>query len=78
MRNRLKFLRAEWLKEPLKSIKCAVETEKMYPHLSQEGPMLTRDQLIREYRARSGSLPALLLVYLAIVGTMAGTAYAIL
>ena len=39
--------------------------------------MLTRDQLIREYRNRSGSLPALLLVYGIIVGTMLGTAYAI-
>jgi len=40
--------------------------------------MLTRDDLIREYRARSGNLPALLIVYLALVGAMAGTAYAIL
>ncbi|WP_274384718.1 hypothetical protein [Oricola indica] len=40
--------------------------------------MLTRDDLIREYRNRSGSLPALAIVYLAIVGTMAGTAMAIM
>lgn len=40
--------------------------------------MLTRDDMIREYKNRSGNLPALLLVYAAIVGTMAGTAFAIL
>ncbi len=40
--------------------------------------MLTRDTLIREARARGGSLPALVIVYMAIVGTMAGTAFAIM
>ncbi|GAB5505849.1 MAG: hypothetical protein Rhirs2KO_10120 [Rhizobiaceae bacterium] len=40
--------------------------------------MLTRDTLIREARARGGNLPALILVYAAIVGTMAGTALAII
>ena len=40
--------------------------------------MLTRDDLIREYRSRSGSLPALVVVYAAIVFTMAGTALSIL
>ena len=39
--------------------------------------MLTRDQLIREARARGGNLPTLLLVYLALIVTMAGTALAI-
>lgn len=39
--------------------------------------MLTRDQLIREYRNRSGSLPALLVVYATLVGTMALTAMSI-
>jgi hypothetical protein len=39
--------------------------------------MLTRDDLIREYRARKGTFPALLLVYLMIVGTLALTASAI-
>lgn len=39
--------------------------------------MLTRDDLIRENRNRRGSLPALLMVYLIIVGTMAATAFAI-
>ncbi len=38
--------------------------------------MLTKDQLIREYemRTRRGNLPGLLLMYLAILGTLAGTA----
>lgn len=40
--------------------------------------MLTRDDLIREYRARSGTLPALLVVYGAILATMAFTAAAII
>ena len=40
--------------------------------------MLTRDDLIREARNRAGNLPTLLLVYLAIVATMAGSALAII
>ncbi|WP_424929258.1 hypothetical protein [Amaricoccus tamworthensis] len=36
--------------------------------------MLTRDSLIREYRARSGTFSALLLVYALIIGTMVATA----
>lgn len=40
--------------------------------------MLTRDDLIREYRNRGGSFPALFLVYGIIFGTMAGTALAII
>ena len=40
--------------------------------------MLTRDDLIREYKGRGGNLPALIIVYAAIVGTMAGTALAII
>ena len=39
--------------------------------------MLTRDDLIREYRTRRGTLPALLCVYLLLIGTMAATAFAI-
>lgn len=39
--------------------------------------MLTRDDLIREYRSRRGTLPALVLVYGMIVGTMAVTALSI-
>ena len=39
--------------------------------------MLTRDDLIREYRARSATFPALALVYLVLIGTMALTAFAI-
>ena len=39
--------------------------------------MLTRDQLIREYRARGATFPALILVYLVIIGTMGATAFAI-
>ena len=39
--------------------------------------MLTRDKLIREYRARSGTLASLLVVYAAILATMAVTALAI-
>lgn len=39
--------------------------------------MLTRDDLIREYRARGATFPALLLVYLIILGTMGATAFAI-
>ncbi|MEM0948064.1 MAG: hypothetical protein AAGK37_11700 [Pseudomonadota bacterium] len=40
--------------------------------------MLTRDDLIREARSRGGNLPVLLVVYVAIVATMAGTAMAII
>ena len=40
--------------------------------------MLTRDDLIREARARGGSLPALILVYLVLLGAMAGSALAII
>ncbi|MGI9493774.1 MAG: hypothetical protein ACR2QF_15365 [Geminicoccaceae bacterium] len=39
--------------------------------------MLTRDKLIREYRARSGTFSSLLIVYAAILATMAMTALAI-
>jgi len=39
--------------------------------------MITRDDLIREYRSRSATFPALLLVYLLIVGTLGLTAFAI-
>lgn len=39
--------------------------------------MITRDTLIREARARRGTFPALLVVYLALVATMALTAAAI-
>lgn len=39
--------------------------------------MLTRDDLIREHRARGGSFPALLLLYGVILCVMAGTALAI-
>ncbi|MGI9507754.1 MAG: hypothetical protein ACR2QJ_00215 [Geminicoccaceae bacterium] len=39
--------------------------------------MLTRDKLIREYRARSGTATGLLIVYAAILATMAVTALAI-
>ena len=40
--------------------------------------MLTRDDLIRETRGRGGNLPALLLVYLVLLGAMAGSALAII
>ncbi|MEM7653452.1 MAG: hypothetical protein AAF220_09770 [Pseudomonadota bacterium] len=40
--------------------------------------MMTRDQLLREYRARSGTASALIFVYSLIVGAMALSAYAIL
>lgn len=40
--------------------------------------MLTRDALIRETRNRAGTLPALLVIYVALVATMAGTAMAII
>lgn len=40
--------------------------------------MLTRDDLIREYNSRSGNLPGLLVFYGVLVGTMAGTAFAII
>ena len=46
--------------------------------LPQEAEMLTRDDLAREARARGGNLPAFVVVYLAIVATMAATAMAIL
>jgi len=41
--------------------------------------MLTKDDLIREYetRVRRGNLPGLVLMYVAIVGTLLGTAAAI-
>ena len=39
--------------------------------------MMTRDKMIREARMRGGNLPALVLVYGVIVGTMVGTALAI-
>ena len=39
--------------------------------------MLTRDTLIREARVRGGNLPALLMVYVILLGTMVGTAFAI-
>jgi len=47
-------------------------------HGALEANMLTRDDLIRERRTRGGNLPGLLLVYSVLVGTMAGTALAIL
>ncbi len=40
--------------------------------------MLTRDDMIREYRSRAGSLPALLLIYAVLVSTLALSANAIL
>ena len=40
--------------------------------------MLTRDDLIREARTRGGNLPAFLVLYLAVIATMAGTAMAII
>ncbi len=40
--------------------------------------MLTRDTLIREYRARGATLPGLLILYAMLIGTMALTAMAIL
>lgn len=43
-----------------------------------EVAMLTRDDMIREYRSRAGTLPALLLVYGVLVGTMALSASAML
>jgi hypothetical protein len=42
-------------------------------HLAMEAAM-TRDQWIREQRARGGSLPALLIVYGLLVATMVLTA----
>ncbi len=39
--------------------------------------MLTRDTLIREARMRGGNLPAFVLVYALLLGTMFGTALAI-
>ncbi|WP_269432944.1 hypothetical protein [Aliiruegeria sabulilitoris] len=40
--------------------------------------MLTRDDMIREYRSRAGTLPALLLVYSVLLSTLALSASAIL
>lgn len=40
--------------------------------------MLTRDDLIREMRGRSGNLSTLVIVYLAIIGTMVSTAFLIM
>ncbi|PRY22553.1 hypothetical protein CLV78_10693 [Aliiruegeria haliotis] len=40
--------------------------------------MLTRDDMIREYRSRAGTFPALLLVYGVLVSTLALSANAIL
>ena len=40
--------------------------------------MITRDDLIREYRNRSASWPALVLIYGILIGTMALTANAII
>ncbi len=39
--------------------------------------MLTKDALIRETRNRAGTLPALLVIYSLIVGTMVATGFAI-
>lgn len=39
--------------------------------------MLTRDILIREARTRGGNLPTLVMVYAVLLGTMLGTAFAI-
>ena len=39
--------------------------------------MPSREDLIREYRNRAGSLPGLVIVYACIVGTMALTAMTI-
>ncbi|WP_256369752.1 hypothetical protein [Tropicimonas sp. IMCC6043] len=40
--------------------------------------MLTRDYMIREYRARAGTLPALLMIYGVLVATLAVSASAII
>lgn len=40
--------------------------------------MLTRDDLIKEYRSRRGSLTTVLLVYLLLVATMVSTALLIM
>lgn len=39
--------------------------------------MITRDNLIREYHARRGTLSALILVYMLLLGTLIVTASAI-
>jgi hypothetical protein len=39
--------------------------------------MLTRNDLIREYRSRGGNLPGLLVLYAVLLGTMGLTAMAI-
>lgn len=39
--------------------------------------MLTKDQLIREYRRRGATFPALLLVYALLLAAMFGSAFAI-
>ncbi len=40
--------------------------------------MLTRDDMIREYRSRAGTLPALLLIYGVLISTLALSASTIL
>lgn len=47
------------------SIKSELE-----PLFSEERAMLTRDELIRDARSRAGTLPAVLIVYAVLVGTM--------
>ena len=39
--------------------------------------MLTRDDMIREYRSRAGTLPALLMIYAGLVGVLVLSASAI-
>ena len=39
--------------------------------------MMTRDDMIRESKARAGTFPALAVFYTVIIATMAGTALAI-
>jgi hypothetical protein len=48
-----------------------------FPYLL-EVAMLTRDDMIREYRSRAGTLPALLLIYGVLLGTLALSAATIL
>ncbi|MEM9010610.1 MAG: hypothetical protein AAGE18_05235 [Pseudomonadota bacterium] len=40
--------------------------------------MLTRDDLLKEARMRRGNFPTLIVVYLVLLGTMIGSAAAIL
>ncbi len=40
--------------------------------------MLTRDDMIREYRSRAGTLPALLMIYAVLLATLALSASSIL